>query len=281
MSPFDSRVRTEAETAIRVSEPAGISVLTWDLFEGSGVDAVVTTRHGGMSAPPYGSLNLALHVGDFASAVIENRRRALGAFGAGIEDLVVANQVHGTKVSVVGSTEGGRGSRSVADAIADTDGLVTIEPGVVLGVLAADCAPVILFDPDAGVLGCAHAGWRGALGGVIDATVGSMVALGAKPSRMMAGIGPAIGASLYEVGQDVVTAADRQLGPAHGCTRAGRAGHWWFDLRAAVEMILLRAGLRDERIVVAAIDTGPPGPFFSARAEGRCGRFALLARITP
>jgi hypothetical protein len=281
MPPFDSRVRTEAKTPIRIGERVGIGVLTWDLFDASGVDALVTTRHGGVSAGPYESLNLALHVGDEEDAVIENRRRALHALGARVEDLVVADQVHGSRVSVVGVAEGGHGSRSVADAIAATDGLVTNDPGIVLAILVADCAPVVLFDPAARVLGCAHAGWRGALGGVIEATIASMSALGAEPARMVAGIGPAIGAGRYEVGADVVAAADQQLGPAQNCARAGRPGHWWFDLPGAVQAILRRAGLRDERIAAAGIDTGPPGSFFSARAEGRCGRSALLARITP
>jgi hypothetical protein len=281
MPPFDSRVRTKTEASIRVAEHSGIGALTWDLFDGSGVDAMVTTRLGGVSADPYGSLNLALHVGDEESAVIENRRRALRALGAGLEDLVVADQVHGSAVSVVGTQNGGRGALSGADAVAETDALVTNEPGVVLAILVADCAPVLLFDPHAGVLGCAHAGWRGALGGVIDATIVAMAALGADASRMVAGIGPAISAGRYEVGDDVVAAADDALGAAHGCTRAGQPGQWWFDLRGAVRTMLLRAGLGPDRIADAAIDTGPPGPFFSARAEARCGRCALLARITP
>lgn len=281
MPPFDSRVRTKTEASIRVAEHSGIGALTWDLLDDSGVDAMVTTRRGGVSSDPYGTLNLALHVGDEESSVIENRRRALLALGAGLDDLVVANQIHGCGVSVVGAPDGGRGARSGADAIAGTDALVTNEPGVVLAILVADCAPVLLFDPQARVLGCAHAGWRGALGGVIDATIAAMAALGADASRMLAAIGPAISAGRYEVGRDVVAAADAALGAAHGCTRSGRPGHWWFDLTGAVRSLLLGAGLDPGRIADAATDTGPPGPFFSARAEAPCGRSALLARITP
>jgi copper oxidase (laccase) domain-containing protein len=98
---------------------------------------------------------------------------------------------------------------------------------------------------------------------------------------LVAGIGPAIGRERYEVGADVVAAANGHLGEESPFVRPGRADHWLFDLQGAVRAILLRAGVGDERIATASIDTGPPGPFFSARAEGRCGRFALLARIDP
>jgi hypothetical protein len=116
---------------------------------------------------------------------------------------------------------------------------------------------------------------------VIEATVGAMRTLGAEPSRMMAGVGPAISEARYEVGADVVAAARDHLGDADRFVRPARPDHWWFDLRGAAHSILIRAGLDRERISVAPIDTGAKGPFFSARAEGRCGRFALLARMRP
>src|ERR1039458_828096 len=281
MSPSDSRVRTNAQNSTRRAERGGVKVLTWVAFDEGPLDAMVTTRAGGVSVGPYESLNLALHVGDEETAVLENRNRALGALDAGLDDLVVADQVHGTHVAVVGPGERGRGSRSLLDSIAQTDALVTTTPGLVLAVLVADCAPIVLFDPDARVLGCAHAGWRGALGGVIEAAIGSMSALGAEPDRLLAGIGPAISGERYEVGADVATAAANHLGEANAFVRPGRPEHWWVGLQGAVHAILLRAGVRDQRIAIASIDTGPPGPFFSARAEGSCGRFALLARIRP
>jgi hypothetical protein len=277
MPPFDSRVHSHAQDPTRWAERGGAEVLTWTGLDGAGFDAVVTTRHGGVSVGPYESLNLALHVGDADEAVLENRRRAAAALGGGVDDLVVADQVHGSEVAVV--AEPGRGARSVTTAIAGTDALVTTTPGLVLAILVADCAPVVLFDPEARVLGCAHAGWRGALGGVLEATVASMSALGAEPRRLLAGIGPAIGGERYEVGADVVKAAADHLGEPNPFVRPGRPEHWWFDLQGAVLAILRRCGV--ERIALASIDTGPPGPFFSARAEGRCGRFALLARIDP
>jgi YfiH family protein len=281
MSPFQSRVNTSVQNLTHLAQLGGVKVLTWEGFHGTALDAVVTTREGGVSTGTYKSLNLALHVGDDKAAVLENRRRALLALDAGLDDCVVANQVHGIGVATVGVAERGRGSRSVDDAIEGKDALVTTEPGLVLCVLVADCAPVVLFDPEARVLGCAHAGWRGALGGVIEATIESMSALGAEAARLLVGIGPAIAATRYEVGADVAAAAKGRFGEANAFVRPGRADHWWFDLQGATAAIVRRAGVPDEHVAIASIDTGPPGPFYSARAEGRCGRFALLARIAP
>jgi len=280
MPPFDSRVRTTAESSARRAEFGGVDVLTWAIFDDRPVDAMVTTRYGGVSTGPYRSLNLALHVGDADSAVLENRRRAAGALRASIDDLVVAEQVHADRVAVIGAEERGRGARSLADTITGADALVTAQPGLVLCVLVADCAPIVLFDPDAGVLGCAHAGWRGALGGLLEATVGAMASFGGRPDRMVAGIGPTIAGESYEVGGDVAAAARGRLGD-HDCLSPGRPGHFWFDLTEAVRAVLLAAGIRDENLAAADMTTGPSGPFFSARAEGPCGRFALLARIRP
>jgi len=195
------------------------------------------TLIGGVSRGPFGSLNLALHVGDDDEAVVENRRRALGALGGRLEELVVAEQVHGTTVTVVASEAAGRGSRSLLDAVPGTDALVTHGPGLTLAVLVADCAPVVLFDPHAAVVGCAHAGWRGALGGVIEATIEAMGSLGARPERLLVGVGPAIAGQRYEVGDEVADAARRHLGPHPRCLSADSGGRWRLDLAGAGETL--------------------------------------------
>jgi polyphenol oxidase len=280
MPPSDSsRAGTKSPTGL--VERDGLDVATWDLFDGVGLDALVTTRNGGVSEGPYASLNLALHVGDDPSWVLENRRRALALLGADLGDLVAAEQVHGARVSVVGAADRARGARSTADAVAASDGLVTTEPGLVIGILVADCAPIVLFDPEERVLGCAHAGWRGATAGVVEATIGTMEVLGARHERILAGIGPCIGPDRYEVRADVVDACAQHLGSAQPWASPASEGHWWFDLAGAVEAILRRSGVGSDHIACSPLRTGPAGPFFSARDEGRCGRFALLARITP
>ena len=163
---------------------------------------------------PYATLNLSLSVGDDPASVLENRRRLAAAFGAGPEDFVFARQVHGAGVRVVGEADRGSGAFSLDDAIDGADALVTSWPGVVLAILTADCVPVVLHDPVAGVLACVHAGWRGTVARVSAAALTAMQALGSRPSDVIAGIGPAIAAARYQVGPDVHQAVTQAFGPA-------------------------------------------------------------------
>ena len=200
-------------TALRPS-PAGLALLTWPVLDASGADAAVTARSGGVSSGPYATLNLSLSVGDDPGCVLENRRRLAACFGASPEDFVFARQVHGAGVRVVGAADRGSGALCLDDAIADADALVTATPGVVLAILTADCVPIVLHDPVAGVLACVHAGWRGTAAGVSAAALAAMQALGSRPSDVIAGIGPAIAAARYQVGADVHQAVTQAFGPA-------------------------------------------------------------------
>jgi YfiH family protein len=152
------------------------------------------TREGGVSQGPYSSLNASLSGGDDPQAVTENRARVARFLGA--RHLLGVTQVHGTAVIDV-DTPWPQGMGPRADA------MVTSVPGLALGVITADCAPVLLHDPAAGVAGAAHAGWRGAAAGILEAVVVAMVAKGAEPSRIAAAIGPCIGQASYEVGPDL------------------------------------------------------------------------------
>jgi len=232
-------------------------VIRWRI---DGVDAVVTDRWGGVSWGPYESLNLGLHVGDDPALVEENRRIAAGLCGGVPEELATCTQVHGRDVVVVD----GPGHAGDADA------LVTTVPGVVLMVLMADCVPVLLVDPAARVLACVHAGWRGTVADVVGATVEVMRSLGA--GEIDAFLGPAVPVERYQVGPEVVAAADRA-----GLADAVADGEH-FDLWSANTMLLARAG-------VTSIDTSgcvPTGDdYFSDRLQRPCGRFGLLARLRP
>jgi len=258
-------------------------VLTWPAFAEHAVDALVTTRQGGVSAGPYESLNLGLHVGDNAEAVLENRRRTAASLGADLGDLVFCNQSHGRNVYVATAADRGRGALSQDDAITTTDALVTTEPGIVLVVMVADCVPIVLYDPVARVLSCVHAGWRGTVARVSQAAVEAMAALGSEPGNIIAGIGPAIFPGRYQVDHDVAAAARRCFG-ARGTghvLRPDGTGKWLFDLWSANRIVLRESGLRDDNVHLAAVPTGPPGdsPFFSDRAVRPCGRFAAVAVI--
>jgi len=261
-----------------------LEVLSWPALERPGLDAVVTTRHGGISGGRYASLNLSFSVGDTPGDVLENRRRLAVALDAEPADFVFAQQVHGNVARVVGPDDRGRGTRSAADAIGGTDVLVTSDPGTVLAVLAADCVPIVLHDPKAGVLACAHAGWRGTVARAAAAAVSAMESLGSRPADVTAGLGPAIAADHYEVGAEVAEAARDAFGDRAGeVLRDHGPEHWTFDLWAANRLVLTEAGVPGGQIHDAGVATGPAGGdrFFSHRAARPCGRFAAVARLRP
>lgn len=193
------------------------------------------TRRGGVSEGPYASLNASLSGGDDPARVRENRRRIAAALGVAPTQLIGVRQVHGTAV-ITADAPWPEGAGAEADA------LVSARPGLALGVVTADCAPVLFFDPATGIAGAAHAGWRGAAAGVLEATLAAMGALGAARGRILAAIGPCIAQASYEVAGDLhaVVAATRYdaaqfLAPA-------RPGHWQFDLAGYCAARLRAAG---------------------------------------
>jgi polyphenol oxidase len=210
-------------------------------------------RSGGVSTGLYASLNVGLGTDDLPEAVATNRRRAVEAVAPGAA-LVTCYQVHSAGVV------------TVAEPLADRlrgDALVTDRPGIALGILTADCAPVLFADLDAGVIGAAHAGWKGALGGVTDATLAAMEALGADRARICAAIGPCIARRSYEVDaafRDRFTADD----PANARFFADSADRYRFDLEAYVAHRLAAAGVG--RVEAVGLDTyAQPDRFFSYR----------------
>lgn len=236
-----------------------------------GVRHAFFTRRGGVSTGVHASLNCGLGSSDERANVVENRRRAAERLGIGASALVTLRQVHGVRVVRVAEPLPAEAVRPRADA------MVTDRPGVLLGILAADCAPVLLADAEGGVAGAAHAGWRGALAGVAARTVQAMAALGARPEAISAAVGPCIGRDSYQVGDELrerFVAAD--AGAAAFFRPDGAAGKHLFDLRGLVAAQLEEAG-------VGAVDALPrdtyaeDGLFFSYRracrlGEGDCGR---------
>jgi polyphenol oxidase len=270
----------------------GLDVLTWPVFDAVPLDTFVTTRAGGVSAGPYGGLNLSLNVGDDPGHVLENRHRAAAALDADLADFVFAAQVHGNVAQIVGAADRGRGTVAAADAVPGADVLVTADPGTVLAVLAADCVPIVLYEPVAHVLACAHAGWRGTVARAAASAVTAMASLGADPAAIIAGVGPAVAAARYQVSTEVANAAAQafpdQLAEVLQPAGPDHPGQWRFDLWAANRLVLRDAGLPDASIHIADVPTGPPRTdhhrpadlsFFSHRAEQPCGRFAAIARL--
>jgi len=222
------------------------------------------TRQGGVSGGPYASLNCSLSGGDDRDTVLENRARAALAIGAAPDRLVGLMQVHGADVvEVIAPWTPGNGPRA--------DAMVTTRPDIALGVITADCAPVLLVDTAAGVAGAAHAGWRGAVAGVIEQTVVAMVRLGADPAAVVAAIGPCIAQRSYEVGadlRDAVLAQDR--GNVRFFIDGRREARWQFDLAGYCAARLAAAGVRT--VSVLNVDTAADeAAFFSHRRRTLAG----------
>lgn len=214
------------------------------------------TRSGGMSEGAFASLNCSLASGDNPDHVAENRRRVAGALGLAPDMLTNARQVHGVNVLTIDTPLD-------PQKPPEADGLVTTVPGLGLGILTADCVPILFHDAEAGVMGAAHAGWRSALGGVIANTLTAMQAAGADLSRIRSAIGPAISAENYEVGEK--WAAEHGQDPAiaaHIVTPSGRKPH--FDLPGFVLAQLTGAGIKGAT-QVGGCTYADPHTYFSHR----------------
>jgi YfiH family protein len=219
------------------------------------------TRAGGVSTGPFASLNCSWSGADARENILENRARLARTLGGEPASLVGLTQVHGADVATVTEPWApGAGPRA--------DAAVTDRPGIMLGIVTADCAPVLFADMQAGVIGGAHAGWRGAVGGVLEATIAAMQALGAR--EIAAVVGPCIGQASYEVAadlRDAVLAYD----PADADFFAdGRPERWQFDLAGYCAARLRRAGLA--QVAVTGHDTlALDSLFFSHRRRTLAG----------
>lgn len=173
---------------------ADLPVLTSPLLDLPGIRHAFFTRKGGVSTGVYESLNLGRGSADLAENVEENRRRAAAHFGVEAAALNTCYQIHSALALVA--------DRGWGETRPEADAVVTATPAVLCGALAADCAPVLLADPQARVVAAAHAGWKGALGGIVESTLARMRELGAEPARVIAVVGPCIGPASYEVGEE-------------------------------------------------------------------------------
>jgi hypothetical protein len=244
----------------------------------TGIRHAFFTRAGGVSAGLYASLNGGIGSRDAAQNVAENRARMATALGVEPHRFLTAFQIHSPHV-VVAETPWPADARPRADAI------VTRMRALAIGITTADCGPVLLADPHARVIGAAHAGWRGALAGVIEATVEAMGRLGAAPGQIRAAIGPMIGQSNYEVGADLIARFDAEdRASSRFFLAAQRPDHALFDLGGYIAARLERAGVghvEDLRLCTYA----DPERFFSYRrathrAEADYGRHVNAIALT-
>ncbi|GLX01611.1 peptidoglycan editing factor PgeF [Microtetraspora sp. NBRC 16547] len=218
-----------------------------------------TDRHGGVSAEPYGTRNLGGAVGDAPAAVAENRAATAAEFG--LDHVVFMRQVHGADVAYVTAPFG--------DDPPALDAVLTDRPGLGIAVLVADCAPVLVADPVAGIVGGAHSGRPGTEAGVVSALVEAMAARGAEPARMVAAIGPAACGLCYEVPADLRERVAARVPETWSTTRWGTPA---LDIRAGIAAQLTRSGVadvrHDDRCTIETPD------LYSYRRDRRTGRFA-------
>jgi YfiH family protein len=252
---------------------SGVEVVRAPLLEGTPHGFL--GRVGGVSQGLVAGLNVGLGSGDDPAHIAQNRRLAAAAVAPKAR-LVTVYQVHSALCATAAEPW-------PDDARPHADALVTDRPGLVLGILTADCAPVLFADHEAGVVGAAHAGWKGAIAGVTDATLEAMERLGAERSRIVATVGPCIAADSYEVDESFRDRFLHEGGANAAFFRPGTPGHWQFDLEAYVVDRLRAAGIG--RASGLGLDTyAAPQRFFSFRrathnGEPSYGRqISLIAR---
>ncbi|MES2713042.1 MAG: peptidoglycan editing factor PgeF [Pseudomonadota bacterium] len=228
------------------------------------------TRAGGVSEGGYASLNCSTSGADDPARVAENRGRVAAGLGVAPGALFGVRQVHGLRCAVLDAPW------SVAP---EADALATRLPGVAIGVVTADCGPVLFEDAEAGVIAAAHAGWRGAVAGVLEETVAAMIGLGADRARIVAAVGPCIGQASYEVAADLRGAVlARDAEDARFFADGVRPGRWQFDLAGYCAARLVAAGVRAE---ILGLDTmAEDGRFFSHRRRTLAGGGAIGHQIS-
>jgi len=234
-----------------------------------GIRHAVTTRHGGISEGYADSLNLGLGVDDRLSYVEENRRRLAEYMGVPLEKLIFQKQTHSTNYKIITS-------KNYKDFHDNNDALITAEKGIAIASLGADCVPVLLYDPVNEVIAAVHSGWKGTVNGITRIVVDAMrTEFNTKPQDIIAGIGPSICSSNYEVGPEVVEAFEKSFpkSPELISNRNGDKAH--VDLWKANETWLMNEGVQKSNIEISGLCTyDHPELFFSARYfKNKTGRF--------
>lgn len=244
----------------------------------SGVQAGFTTRNGGVSRAPFNSMNLGLNTQDARSSVEGNRSTLARAFGLEAHQLLTVRQVHGNNILVIDEPNPDLSHFQQIEC----DAVITNQPGMMIGVLVADCYPVLIAAPEQGVVAAVHVGWRGAVAQIIQRTVTALKEqFSIHPDRLFAAVGPGIGGHSYEVDRPVRDQFRKAGLPWSGVAEESRLGHWKLDLRETCRRQLLEAGLLESQLDLAEECTCCHKEllFSHRRDQGRTGRqlgFVLL-----
>ena len=254
-----------------ILESSDPGYLQLSFFQGLSVLHAFSTRKGGVSSPPYHTLNLGLGVGDDPDAVHTNRRRFFGALGLDPSQVVRVRQVHGNDVLVVDETLAGseRFPRLLLDGDHSYDAMVTDIPGLGLTISTADCLPIFVVDPHSPAVGAIHAGWRSSAKHIGRQTLKEMRDVyRTDPSDCVAAVGPGIRGCCYEVDEPVITQLEGAVEGWQGCVKPAGEGRWMLDLATLNIMLLHAAGLQRDRIFDTGFCTACRNDlFYSYRAE--------------
>lgn len=246
-----------------------------------GIKHGISTRLGGLSRPPFASLNLGARTDDDPAVVRHNRESFCQAVGVDFARVTCARQVHGDKIFVVGEADAGRGATGYDTAIADTDALITDRPGLPLMLFFADCVPVLIADPVRRVVAVSHAGWKGTVARIAAKTVLAMRQnFGSDPADCHVAIGPSIGPCDYEVDEPVIDILRQEFSNWRELV-IPRGGRWLLDLWQTNRHQLEEIGVRREFIEVSGVCTAcNTAMFYSHRAEhGTTGRFGAVISL--
>lgn len=236
--------------------------------------SVISTRIGGVSLKPYHELNVSYHVGDDHKRVTENRKIFCKAIGIELDSLVLAQQAHSDKIMVVDESHAGCGVYDYESGLPNTDAIITNSNSIAIGILTADCVPVMLFDPIKKVIGVAHAGWKGSLLKIAEKTVLKMKEVyGTKPSDCLSALGPCIGKCCYEVSNNIIEQFKNSFG------YESKNDENKLDLLQIIKMQLIDIGVKDissmELCTACNLNL-----FYSHRAEnGHTGRMISLLKL--
>lgn len=252
--------------SFQTHEQNGLLWLTSSLLDGARHG--FSTRRGGVSAPPWDSLNLRTGCGDAPEALRENYQRFCAVIGADVDRAILSKQVHETTVRICTAADAGKGLGRERDYTADA--LVTNERDLPLAVFSADCGIILLYDPIHQAVGAVHAGWRGCAGGIVEKAVQTMEsAFASSPRELLAAIGPCIGQCCFETDGDVPAAMEAPLGAEAVPFLKKRGLKWHVDLAGLNRRWLLRSGLTPDHIDVCGLCTAcRPDLFWSHRKMG-------------
>jgi len=247
----------------------------------SSVGGFTSTRQGGCSKGAYNSLNLGLNTADDAPRVVENRRLAAHQGGIDPSRIVYACQIHSDRIVEVQTKHAGLGSLSWDQGIADCDALWTRTPGLGLAMGHADCLVVALADVQAGILGIAHAGWRGALAALPAKLVSRMISEGAQAERLQAFLSPCLGPDSLELASEQYDLFTRAFEHSEDFCSALKKGHFLLNLWGCVKRQLLDAGLDATHVQGQEIDTGAHSELFYShrRDNGKTGRMMTVVSL--